>query len=81
MDTESCMTAARASGSSVDVDEDGVAGMPPTLFMLSDAVEPWVKLVISEKAEGETGSTCTVCCPSTAAILAGNSSGTAVVVA
>ena len=43
------------------MDDEGVAGMPPALLMLSDAVEPCVKLVISEKADGETGSMCTAC--------------------
>ena len=48
----------REKGSSSDADDDGVVGIPPTLFTLSEAVDPCVKLVISENAEGEIGSNC-----------------------
>jgi len=51
----SCVTAC-AKGSRVDDQKDGVAGIPLALFVLSDAVEPWVRFVISENAEGESGS-------------------------
>ena len=47
-----------ANGSGSDANDDGVAGIPPTLFTLSEAVDPWVKLVISENADGEIGSNC-----------------------
>lgn len=45
-----------AKGSCVIGMDEGVAGMPAVLLTLSDALEPCVKVVISEKAEGEMGS-------------------------
>lgn len=52
-----------AKGSSIDWVDEGVTGMPLALLMLSDAVEPCVKLVISENAEGEPGPSCAACEP------------------
>lgn len=56
LDPASVRLADCANGSCVIVTAEGVTGMPPTLLMLSDALDPCVKVVISEKAEGEIGS-------------------------